>query len=220
MNQVIDERRTNWLWIDNEAVDQFGPQIGAYGLAVYAVLARFADNRTRVAFPAVPTIAALLKLGRTTVVAAIKSLECTEPPLITVTFGGGRTANTYTLNDLSPQMRDKDLSHSGQPAATRRVPPRHTEGTPSPHRHELYSYNYTHGTILMEQDDDDARANMRAQTTTMHCRRRRHPLPLRPWSRLHPSRPFWKRGRIWRANMAWIWCGRPSKRRRMTSAIV
>ncbi|MBK7202494.1 helix-turn-helix domain-containing protein [Candidatus Amarolinea dominans] len=149
MNQIIDERRMNWLWIDNEVVDRFGPQIGAYGLAVYAVLARFADNRTRVAFPAIPTIAALLKLGRTTVVAAIKSLECTEPPLITVTFGGGRTANTYTLNDLSPQMSDKDLPpHPGNrrhtneartprhPEGTpppRRAPPRHNGGTPSPH---------------------------------------------------------------------------------------
>ena len=34
MNQIIDERRTNWFWIDNEVVDRFGPQIGAYGLAV------------------------------------------------------------------------------------------------------------------------------------------------------------------------------------------
>ena len=34
MNQIIDERRTNWLWIDNEVLDRFGPQIGAYGLAV------------------------------------------------------------------------------------------------------------------------------------------------------------------------------------------
>ncbi|MFZ2615946.1 MAG: hypothetical protein WA077_08170 [Anaerolineae bacterium] len=37
MDQIVDERRTNWLWIDNEVVDRFGPQIGAYGLAVYAV---------------------------------------------------------------------------------------------------------------------------------------------------------------------------------------
>ena len=37
MDQIVDERRTNWLWIDNCVVDQFGPQIGAYGLAVYAV---------------------------------------------------------------------------------------------------------------------------------------------------------------------------------------
>ena len=34
MNQIVDERRTNWFWIDNEVLDRFGPQIGAYGLAV------------------------------------------------------------------------------------------------------------------------------------------------------------------------------------------
>ena len=105
MNQIVDERRTNWLWIDNEVVDRFGPQIGAYGLAVYAVLARFADNRTRVAFPAMPTIAALLNVSKNTILTAIKSLECTEPPLLTVTVGGGRNANTYTLNDLAPHKQ-------------------------------------------------------------------------------------------------------------------
>ena len=62
MNQIIDERRTNWFWIDNEVVDRFGPQIGAYGLAVYAALARFADGHTRIAFPAIPTIATQLSV--------------------------------------------------------------------------------------------------------------------------------------------------------------
>ena len=145
MNQIIDERRTNWFWIDNEVVDRFGPQIGAYGLAVYAALARFADGHTRIAFPAIPTIATQLSVHRSTVVAAIKNLENTDPPLITVAAGGGRTANTYTLNDLSPQMRDKDLppsEHSagtprpqrGHPAAAPRAPRGHTAGTPRPHR--------------------------------------------------------------------------------------
>ncbi|MGB2775418.1 MAG: helix-turn-helix domain-containing protein, partial [Anaerolineae bacterium] len=66
MNQIIDERRTNWFWIDNEVVDRFGPQIGAYGLAVYAALARFADGHTRIAFPAIPTIATQLSVHRST----------------------------------------------------------------------------------------------------------------------------------------------------------
>ena len=178
MNQIIDERRTNWLWIDNEVVDRFGPQIGAYGLAVYAVLARFADNRTRVAFPAMPTIAALLNVSKNTILTAIKSLESTEPPLLTVTVGGGRSANTYTLNDLSPHKRlpsptpqEAIADHTngsrapreGQPFTTRMAPLHHVKGTPSPREGELYSYNYTHGTIPIEQDDDDARAREHAR---------------------------------------------------------
>ncbi|MFZ1551310.1 MAG: helix-turn-helix domain-containing protein, partial [Anaerolineae bacterium] len=200
MDQIVDERRTNWLWIDNEVVDRFGPQIGAYGLAVYAVLARFADNRTRVAFPAVPTIAVLLRISRNTILTAIKSLESTEPPLLTVTVGGGRSANTYTLNDLSPHKRlpsptpqeaiadhtngsrapregqpfttrmaplrhvkGTPSPHEGQPFTTRMAPLHHVKGTPSPREGELYSYNYTHGTIPIEQDDDDARAREHAR---------------------------------------------------------
>ena len=38
MNQIIDERRTNWLWIDNEVLDRSGPQIGAEGRAVEGIL--------------------------------------------------------------------------------------------------------------------------------------------------------------------------------------
>jgi DnaD/phage-associated family protein len=223
MNQIIDERRMNWLWIDNEVVDRFGPQIGAYGLAVYAVLARFADNRTRVAFPAASTIAVLLKLSRNTVLTAIKSLESTEPPLLTVTtFGGGRNANTYTLNDLAPHKQlpsptpskamstptndnqpPPDLPRSAPQAvvarqmnssyapdeqhlratragaarhmnssyapdeqhlrATRAGAARHMNSSYAPHAQELYSYNYTHGTIPIEQDDDDARAREHAR---------------------------------------------------------
>ncbi|MBK7203439.1 helix-turn-helix domain-containing protein [Candidatus Amarolinea dominans] len=133
MNQIIDERRTNWLWIDNEVVDRFGPQIGAYGLAVYAVLARFADNRTRVAFPAMPTIAALLNVSKNTILTAIKSLECTEPPLLTVTVGGGRNANTYTLNDLAPH---KQLpSPTSQEAIADSPPTECAHGRPSPRGH-------------------------------------------------------------------------------------
>ena len=207
MNQIIDERRTNWFWIDNEVLDRFGPQIGAYGLAVYAALARFADGHTRVAFPAVLTIATQLGIHRTTVITAIKSLENTEPPLITVTFGGGRTANTYTLNDLSPQMNSKDSPHPKQHAATPTAAVGHTDSSRRPQRQQLsatptaaightdssyrpqrqqlsatpiaaighsdssyrpqrpeqYSYNNTHITIPIEQDDDDARAREHAR---------------------------------------------------------
>ncbi|MFZ2421996.1 MAG: helix-turn-helix domain-containing protein, partial [Anaerolineae bacterium] len=182
-------------------MDQFGPQIGAYGLAVYAVLARFADSRTRVAFPAASTIAVLLKLSRNTVLTAIKSLESTEPPLLTVTtFGGGRNANTYTLNDLAPHKQlpsptpskamgtptndnqpPPDLPRSAPQAvvarqmnssyapdeqhlrATRAGAARHMNSSYAPHAQEQYSYNNTHITIPIEQDDDDARAREHAR---------------------------------------------------------
>ncbi len=118
MTDVIqDDRRTNWFWIDNEIVDRFGPQIGAHGLAIYAILARFANNKTRTAFPAGPTLAALSGLSRSTVLGAIKCLESTQPPLITVQVGGGRSANTYILNDLALAARDP------VPTAPRPLPP-------------------------------------------------------------------------------------------------
>lgn len=40
------ERRPGHCWADNEILDDYGPKIGAFGLAVYMVLCRRADNRT------------------------------------------------------------------------------------------------------------------------------------------------------------------------------
>jgi hypothetical protein len=42
---VRDQRRFGWFSVDNEIIDNHGPQIGAYGVAVYCVISRHSRNQ-------------------------------------------------------------------------------------------------------------------------------------------------------------------------------
>jgi hypothetical protein len=44
MIAVRDQRQPGWFFIDNEVVDQHSQRLGAYGIAVYCVLCRYAKN--------------------------------------------------------------------------------------------------------------------------------------------------------------------------------
>lgn len=74
-DKVRDARQPGHWWADNELIDVYGPIVGAYGIAVYAVLCRYADNKTGEAFPAIRKIAELLAISRPTVTKALKALE-------------------------------------------------------------------------------------------------------------------------------------------------
>jgi hypothetical protein len=41
---IRDQRQPGWFFVDNEIVDVFGERLGAYGIAVYCVLSRYAKN--------------------------------------------------------------------------------------------------------------------------------------------------------------------------------
>jgi hypothetical protein len=44
---VRDQRQPGWFFIDNEVVDQHSQRLGAYGIAVYCVLSRYAKSGTQ-----------------------------------------------------------------------------------------------------------------------------------------------------------------------------
>ena len=44
---VRDQRQPGWFFVDNELVDKYGARLGAYGLAIYAVLSRHCKNSTQ-----------------------------------------------------------------------------------------------------------------------------------------------------------------------------
>jgi len=72
--EVRDLRSGHWFWLDNSLIDEYGATIGAYGIAVYAVLARHA-NRERECWPSLKRIAAMIGCSKTTVLKALKRLE-------------------------------------------------------------------------------------------------------------------------------------------------
>ena len=108
-----------WFWLDNQLFDRFGPRLGAYGLAVYAALARCA-NRQRECHPSHQRIADAIGCSRRQVireVAHLESLGLVEK-LARTTAQGDAGANGYRLLCLAPpQPGARPASDSLSPPA-------------------------------------------------------------------------------------------------------
>src|SRR5918912_3313728 len=91
--------------IDNILIDEYGEKIGAIGIAIYNVLARYADRVTGICYPCIGTIAKKLKLGRTTVKKYLRILLKQGLIAISgrVSSEGDPTSNSYMLLDPSPE---------------------------------------------------------------------------------------------------------------------
>lgn len=44
MNEIRDRRDKHWFWVDDAVIDAHATALGPFGLALYAVLARQADD--------------------------------------------------------------------------------------------------------------------------------------------------------------------------------
>ena len=101
---------------DNAIIDDFGPKIGAHGVAVYHALNRFADRQTGECWPKIKKIGAKLRLSESSVKRTLHVLKAVG--LITIeprwSEDGDRTSNLYTLIPVA------------------RVAERHQEGTRTP----------------------------------------------------------------------------------------
>lgn len=116
---VRDMRNPGWLWMRNEIIDEYAAQIGTSGLAMYAVLCRFADNGTQTCFPAIQTLADKLGVSLPTARAALTRLQ--EFGLISVELrfdeNGRQQSNEYAL--LAVPTRGQELcTHGGQETDT------------------------------------------------------------------------------------------------------
>jgi hypothetical protein len=101
---VVVLKRAHFFSIDNDIIDVHAKAIGAIGIAIYAVLARYANRRTGECWPAISRIQRTLNLGRSTVKRFLHRLEAAG--LITVeerwSEEGDRTSNLYTLLNPEP----------------------------------------------------------------------------------------------------------------------
>ena len=101
---IVILKRAHFFSIDNDIIDVHAKTIGAIGIAIYAVLARYANRRTGECWPAIARIQRTLKLGRSSVKRYLQRLE--DAGLITVearwSEDGDRTSNLYTLLDPDP----------------------------------------------------------------------------------------------------------------------
>ncbi len=85
--------------IDNRIITDFCPQIGIAGLALYAMLGKYADNVTRQCYPSIRTLSRRLGISQPTVLKAMQLLEVAG--LVEVVRArssrGQRHVNVYTL---------------------------------------------------------------------------------------------------------------------------
>jgi hypothetical protein len=91
--------------VDNIIIDEYAEKIGAIGVAIYNVLARYADRVTGICYPGIGTIAKKLKLGRTTVKKYLRILlnHCLIAISPRLSDAGDPTSNLYMLLDPSPE---------------------------------------------------------------------------------------------------------------------
>lgn len=143
-----DARTPGWYWSDNDLIDHYGPLIGAYGIAVYSALARYADRDGR-SFPSYNKLAKQLHMSRMKVISTIKDLA--DYGLITIEqrldARGDPASNEYTLTEIARQSQELDRG------STSRVPPstpgrpqvvHHIDGGSTPGVSEEDSLNKTH----------------------------------------------------------------------------
>jgi hypothetical protein len=74
-NEIRDMRDGDWYWIDKAVLSFYARKLGASGIAVYNVLAYFANTKTQTCFPTQQAIAELLGLSKRTIIRKIKLLE-------------------------------------------------------------------------------------------------------------------------------------------------
>src|SRR2546423_9459059 len=93
--------RPNTYRIDNSLVDEYAEKIGAIGIAIYNVLARYADRVTSICYPSIRLIARKLNLGRTTVKKYLRILLNYSLIAISSRLSdeGDPTSNLYILLD-------------------------------------------------------------------------------------------------------------------------
>jgi hypothetical protein len=102
-DSIRDTRRLGVFYMNDEAIDHYGPIVGAIGIAVYAAIVRHANSNAQ-SRPAYQLIADSLALSRTTVIATVRKLV--EKGLITIEqqtdeAGNPIAANIYTVCHIS-----------------------------------------------------------------------------------------------------------------------
>jgi hypothetical protein len=116
---VEDRRRKGYFTVDNVLLDVYGKELGAYGIAVYAALARFANGDSE-CWPSYETVARRTGMSKRQVIRMVTKL--TELQIISVTprFNekGEQVSSLYVLLEIIDRGDSQSLggvtdSHGG-----------------------------------------------------------------------------------------------------------
>lgn len=143
-DKILDDRKQNWCWIDNEIIDNYGSVIGGLGVALYVVLSRYANSINNESYPSIGNIARKLGgLSRATVCKYLKILQ--ENGLISIQRrydnAGDMTSNLYTLLRV-PMCGGSSLDELGSTASEPGVvQPVNYRSSLGEHKQELLNKN-------------------------------------------------------------------------------
>ena len=103
---IRDGRRFNFTIIENEIIDDIDT-CDKNDLLCYMVLCRFATNETGECYPSYKTIAEKMRVGVSTSIKAIKSLESKWARKIhsRKTENGGDTSNLYVIQNINDENK-------------------------------------------------------------------------------------------------------------------
>lgn len=93
---VRENRQPGYYWLDNEVLDEFGIKVGAYGIAVYNVLARNVYDRGNCSL-SVRKIAEMLDISKSTVSDSVDRLALYHLITILPPEKGSNAPSTYYL---------------------------------------------------------------------------------------------------------------------------
>lgn len=119
MSEQVNDARRGRFWMDDEVIDRFGAQLGAYGLCVYTMLCRRADKNGR-SFPSLRKMAADLAISERQAKRELKKLK--DLQLISIEARrdeqGKQQASVYTILELpedtqSPGPEDSQSKSRG-----------------------------------------------------------------------------------------------------------
>lgn len=141
---VRDRRGGHWAWFHHAVIDDYGPELGPYGIAVYICLCRHAD-REEATFVGQKTVAREIGAGRTAVNQAVAKLRALG--LVEVEDRQderGRTTSIYTLLDppCSPGEQGAPRGEQARPPAAQPLSAPQTDAPLA----------LIHGTRSMEED--------------------------------------------------------------------
>ena len=106
MIRALDGRKFNFTIIENEIIDDI-ERFDKNDLLCYMVLCRFANNETGECYPSYKTIAEKMRVGVSTAIKAIKSLESKGAIKIhsRKNENGGDTSNLYVIQNINDENK-------------------------------------------------------------------------------------------------------------------
>lgn len=137
---TVRQRRTQKrFFVDNAIIDEYGDQLGPYGLAVYVALCRHADIDSQECYPSYSTLAGETGMGITSVKKAVHNLVALG--LVTVKGqcmeDGRQTSNLYTLLEPPSHLATTPQSpHDCPPVASDTPPQYHQTATNNPNNEQ------------------------------------------------------------------------------------